>query len=80
MPKLVKDTESNWYYTNTYKKGLLKKMKLEASSWLISSTYTYKTIKVPASVAKMVKAQQQALLMEAILLNESVIPFEATHQ
>ena len=52
-------------FKNTYKKGLLVKRATTRSfnkSYKTTTVYTYETVKVPAKMAKKVKAQQWALL------------------
>ncbi|MGM9952645.1 MAG: hypothetical protein ACI32Q_04570 [Intestinibaculum porci] len=65
---LGEDTESPVYYKNTYANGLLKPAKLnkcDAFSPIPKTlvlTVTYKKVKVNASLAKKVKAQQTWIL------------------
>jgi hypothetical protein len=67
-------------YANTYKSGLLKKREFQASSWKEVITYKYKKINVPTSVAKMVEAQQYALITELGAPGAKILPFEAAHK
>lgn len=67
-------------YKNTYKNGLLKKCVYNMSSYNTVVKYTYKKMKVPASLLKMVNAQQFALITGLPSNDDGIVPFEAAHK